>query len=201
MKKISMFLFLTILLWGCSGGGTSAPVVDASGYQLEDIPDLSAKIATKYDASGILLEEGLMIDGVKTGTWITYHPDTKFPATVTSYEGGMNNGPYMEFNERGQLSLRATYRNNLLHGPWAKYSFGRTEEEAAYKDGQLHGIYRAYQKRNGKLQSEAEYKNGVQDGIYRFYNEEGEVTLEYQFKNGEKVSGGIINPEKPNEPQ
>lgn len=202
MKKISLFILVMATLWGCSGGGgAGAPVMDASGYQLEDIPGLSAKIANKYDANGVLIEEGLLINGVKTGTWITYHAETKFPATVISYEGGMYNGPYMEFNERGQLSLRATYRNNLLHGSWGKYSFGRTEEEATYKDGKLHGIYRVYQKRNGKLQSEAEYKDGVQDGIYRFYNEEGEVTLEYQFKDGEKVSGGIVNPEKANEPK
>jgi len=202
MKKIALILILAAALWSCNGGGSaSAPTVDSSGYALEDIPGLSAKIATKHNEAGVLIEEGLLINGVKTGTWVTYHPDTRFPATITSYEGGVNNGPYMEFNQRGQLSLRATYRNNLLHGLWGKYSFGRVEEESNYKDGQLHGMHRAYQKRDGKLQSEAEYKDGKQDGVYRFFNEEGEVTLEYQFKNGEKVSGGIVDVEKSNEPK
>lgn len=194
--------FVALSLWTCSGGGNAAaPTLDASGYIVEDIPGLSAKMAYKYDDAGNLIEEGMLIDGVKTGTWINYHPGTKFPAKITSYEAGMNNGPYMEFNPRGQIQLRATYRNNLLHGMWGKYSFGRTEEEAEYKDGKLHGLYRVYYKRDGKLQSEAEYKNGQQDGIYRFYNEAGEVTLEYQYENGEKVSGGIVDAEKPNEPR
>ena len=80
-------------------------------------------------------------------------------------------------------------------------SLDSVEEEATYKDGELHGMYRVYYKRDGKLQSEAEYKNGVQDGVYRFFNEEGAITLEYQFKNGEKVSGGIVNPDQPNDPK
>ena len=202
-KKISLLLFVVVALWSCNsgGGGGSAPVLDASGYMVEDIPGLSAQRAFKTDAAGNMFEEGLLINGVQTGTWITYHPDTQFPATVASFEGGMYNGPYMEFNQRGQLSLRATYQNNLLHGYWGKYSFGRPEIEANYKNGELHGMYRAFMKNTGKLQSEAEYKNGVQDGPYRTFNEAGEVTLEYIFKNGEKVSGGIVNPEKPNVPK
>ena len=201
MKKIFLLLVIAAGLWTCSGGGGAVETLDATGYLVEDLPGLSAKSARKYDDVGNLLEEGLLINGVKTGTWVTYHPDTHFPATLISYEGGMYNGPYMEFNQRGQLQLRASYRNNLLHGPWGKYSFGRPEEEAEYKDGQLHGMYKVYYQRDGKLQSEAEYKNGKQDGLYRFYNEEGQITLEYQYKNGEKVSGGIVNPETPNAPR
>lgn len=201
MKKTFWLFLISAALWNCSGGGASAPTMDATGYLVEDIPGLSAKSALKYDDAGNLIEEGLLINGVKTGAWVAYHPGSRFPATLISYEGGMYNGPYLEFNQRGQLQLRASYRNNLLHGPWGKYSFGRPEEEAEYKEGQLHGMYRVYYKRDGKLQSEAEYKNGKQDGLYRFYNEQGEVTLEYQYKNGEKVSGGIIEPEKANEPR
>lgn len=201
MKKIFLLL-IVVAVWSCNSGGSgAAPTLDASGYLVEDIPGLSAKAAYKKDANGNILEEGLLINGLKTGTWVTYHPGTNFPATLISFEGGLYNGVYLEFNERGQMQLRAGYRNNKLHGPWGKYSFGRTEEEADYKDGELHGMYKKFYKRDGKLQSEAEYKNGVQDGVYRFFNEEGAVTLEYQYKNGEKVSGGIIDPTKPNEPK
>ena len=90
------------------------------------------------------------------------------------------------------MSLRATYQNNKLHGFWGKYSFGRPEMEAFYKDGQLNGPYYEYDTHDGKLQKEINYKNGKQDGKYRFYNEEGKVTVEYDYRDGEKVGGGIV---------
>ncbi len=39
---------------------------------------------------------------------------------------------------------------------------------------------------------EAEYVDGFQHGMYRFYGEDGDVQLEYEYKNGEKVTGGIV---------
>jgi len=38
---------------------------------------------------------------------------------------------------------------------------------------------------------EAEYKNGKQDGMYKYYDEDGKVVMEYVYKDGEKVSGGM----------
>ena len=201
MKKIWFFVFFSFALWSCNSGEGNAPTLDTTGYLVSDIPGLSAKKAIKQDANGNILEEGLLINGVKTGTWVSYHPNSHFPQTLISYEGGLYNGIYIEFNDRGQMILRATYQNNLLDGYWAKYKFSRAEEERNYKDGQLDGMVRMYSVRDGKVQSEAEYKNGVQDGVYRTYNEAGEVTLEYQYKNGEKVAGGMTETTAPNEPR
>ena len=68
--------------------------------------------------------------------------------------------------------------------------------DSLYKDDKLEGTARTYDDRTFKLKQEVEYKDGKQDGFFRYYDEEGNVTLEYQYKNGEKVSGGIVEPPK-----
>ena len=36
------------------------------------------------------------------------------------------------------------------------------------------------------------FKNGKQHGKLQFFDEAGNVTLEYMYDNGEKISGGIV---------
>ena len=55
----------------------------------------------------------------------------------------------------------------------------------------MDGIYKEFYN-NGKLQRSINYKNGVMDGPMKYYNEEGGVTLEYSYKNGEKVGEGVM---------
>ena len=33
----------------------------------------------------------------------------------------------------------------------------------------------------------------VKNGLYHFYNEEGKLVIEENYKNGKKISGGIVN--------
>lgn len=183
------------LLAGCDNSNAGAGATeqfDSSGYTTEDIPGTPYQRVFKLGADNTLQEEGLARNGVKEGTWAIYHPGGVFPEKVISYADGMYNGPYMEFNERGQLALRATYKNNILDGPWGKYRFGRPEAEANYKNGKFHGTYKEYDSSTGKLIKEINYKDGVQHGMLRFFNDAGAVTLEYEYRNGEKVSGGIV---------
>jgi len=166
---------------------------DLEGYTLETVAGQSAQLARKTGEEGALLEQGWVENGRKTGTWTVYDPESGMPVKVISFVGGMYNGVYLEFNERGYLTLKAHYRNNQLHGPWSKYRFGgRLEAEARYREGKLDGVYKEYYPRDKGLKEEIGYKMGVQHGPYRYYNENGELTLEYEYANGEKVSGGII---------
>lgn len=205
MNRIAFFVLLSILiLAGCGNQGVSAvktvPVeaFNPESFVLTDIPGSSIQRAERRDTSGALLEEGFLSNGKRTGTWVTYHPGTAVPKTIVNYINDQYNGLYIELNDRGYLELRAEYKNNLLDGPWAKYRFGRPLTEAFYANGKLNGFYREYVLNTGKLQKEISYKDGVIDGPFRFYNEEGVVTLEYQYRNGEKVGGGIVDPARPN---
>lgn len=201
MKNL-LYLAVLLILAACSkpaenvGNATpgaanmgSVATVDLSNYTTEDVPGTNLKRAVKYDEKGNLLEIGYVENGVKVGSWVTYHPEKMFPQQLTNYIDGKQTGLYMEFNEGGVTDRIANYQNNELHGPSAKYRFSRLEELAEYKNGKLDGVFKSYRIQDGKLQTSAEYKNGVQDGYYRTYNPDGRITTEYLYKNGEQVSG------------
>ena len=64
-----------------------------------------------------------------------------------------------------------------------------------FKDGELHGTQKFYftsGREVGKLQRDVAYKNGKIDGLMRYYDPEGKVTLQYTYKNGERIGGGIV---------
>lgn len=192
--RLAFFGFALLGLVACTETTpTSTQMAALDGFSVQAVPNTSTSLVQRLDADGLtVLEEGQMRDGKKTGTWVTYHPGGTFPATLTTYVNGQRNGVYLEFNERGFLILREGYKNDQLHGRKGEFSFGRPEMEAHYQGGQLHGAYREYSKNNGRLQKEINYRNGQKHGAYRFYNEAGEVTVEYEYANDEKVSGGIV---------
>lgn len=207
-KFLLAILFMVGFTMACDSDATSNQVAtepmeefDPNAYILSEVPGTDYQKAVRKAADGSTLEEGFIRNGEKTGTWVTYHPNSIVPKTVVSYLNGKYNGIYMEFNDRGYLELQAAYHNNLLDGPWAKYRFGRPTNEAEYKDGKLNGVYREYVMNTGKLQKEITYKDGVMNGPYRFYNEKGEVTLEYDYENGERIAGGITHPGRDNAPR
>ncbi|MCP3932056.1 MAG: hypothetical protein GY705_23535 [Bacteroidetes bacterium] len=202
MKNL-VLLSLSLFFFACNGGGggSNAVKIDSSGYMTTAIPGTNAKKAVKMDATGNLIEEGILIDDMQTGAWITYHPNSNFPMTIANFVNGQYNGLYMELTERGQISVRSTYKNNKLDGLYGKYKFGKVEEEATYKEGELHGTYKKYTANVGKLQTEQNYKDGKLHGVLKYYNQDGRVTMEYEYKNGEKVSGGIVDPQEVNEPK
>ncbi len=201
MKNL-LFLVVLVLFAACSNPGETTnnsaasasnsagkATVDLSAYTIEEVPGTNWQRVEKRDSEGNLLEIGYVENGVKVGSWVTYHPEKMFPQQLINYKDGKQTGLYMEFNEGGITERIANYQNNELHGPNAKYRFSRLEELSEYKNGKLDGVFKSYRIQDGKLQSSAEYKNGVQDGYYRTYNADGRVTTEYLYKNGEQVSG------------
>ncbi len=197
----TLALGLALAMAACTQDGSSvassgSPVEanEFEGYDIIDVEGSPAQRVVKRNAEGTVVEEGMLYNGQKVGAWITYEPEGNFPAQLITYADGRYNGTYLEFNQRGHITLRATYKDNQLHGPWAAYSFGRVEKKANYKNGELDGTYLEYNKKTGKIQKEANYKEGVQHGTYRFYDEEGNVMLKYEYRNGEKVEGTVQQP-------
>ena len=199
MKTLARFspLFLLLLGTACTQPSASAPTAgavstDLAGYTTTAIPGTDYTLVEKRNADGQLVESGRMRGDVKDGTWVTYHADKEIPATVADYANGNYNGTYQTFNNRGQLEMIAGYVNNQLHGKYAKYKFGRKTEDGEYLNGKETGTWTVYYNNKDIPQKVTTYKDGVTDGPLRFYDEEGNVTVEYEYRNGEKVSGGII---------
>lgn len=170
---------------GSSANGTNA-LKSGNEFIMETIPGTSHQYAVKKDPNGTLLEEGTTdAKGLKTGTWVIYQGEGAYPAKITNYINGEYNGPYFEFDAFGRMSLKASYKNNKLHGVVLKYLNGDLAQESNYKEGVLDGVYKEYSRR-GSLQKEINYKNGKLDGPFRYYDENGKVNLEYQYKDGKQ---------------
>ncbi|MFT6338385.1 MAG: antitoxin component YwqK of YwqJK toxin-antitoxin module [Saprospiraceae bacterium] len=193
--KIQLSFFLAIisamLITACGGGGASQPIpADLAGYIVNDLKGTNAAVAQKFNPTGLLIENGYLIGGNKSGQWSTYDTDGRI-SSVVNYIEGKKNGEELKLNSRGMLEGRNSYKNNSLDGLSGTYKNGRPVQEISYKNGQFDGATKKYFK-NGKIQQEINFKKGKQHGVFKYFNEEGDVTLEYMYKNGEKVSGGIV---------
>ncbi len=192
--KSTIFVFAIAMLVACGNSSTgSGPMANLDGFEKIDAGN-GTKQVIKKDAEGNLLESGFIINGSKSGTWITYYTakDAGRMKTLASYTNGILNGPYFEFNNRGQIESESNYMDNKYHGKVVSYKFGRPLTEKTYERGELNGLSSDYYS-DGVIQKEINFKNGKQHGSMKWYNEEGKMTMQYEYKNGEKVSGGIVN--------
>jgi len=196
MKYTPLFLLVLFLFLGSCNNNNSqiAGTGDFSDFTLSPIEGSDAYIAEKRDAGGTILENGVIRNNMKDGMWVTYYTDErKSIKSVTNYLKGKKNGNHFEFSNRGQLEAKAGYINDQLHGMSGAYSLGRPSTTTEYSYGLLHGQHIEYYN-SGKIQKLVEFKDNKQHGLFRYYDEEGRITLEYEYRNGEKVSGGIVSP-------
>lgn len=191
--KYTGFFFLALIAFIETACNKTAPPVEAdlAGFELTPVAGSEFFLATKM-ADSIKVQEGYVLNGRKNGLWLDYAAGNI--SLIQHFIEGKLNGPVLAMDARGQVTSRAEYRDGILNGLKATYKFGRPQEEIPYVNGKIEGVMKKYYT-NNKLMEEAEYKNNVQDGYYRHYNEEGVIDLEYLYKNGEKVSGGIVNPQ------
>lgn len=177
----------------CQQGGSSSNALpaDLTGFSTTKIAGGNGVKAVKKDAAGKVVEEGILINGAKNGSWVTYYPNKDMAIkTQANYVNNELNGIFLTYSDRGQIETLTTYANGIFDGNYAKFRFGNLEESGIYVNGQLDGLYKKYYPTR-KIQMEAEYKNGKQHGFYKYYDEQGKVVMEYEYKDGEKVAGGL----------
>ena len=190
IHKLLVFIGLAVSFMACSGG-SSGPKFDLKGFQTESVGG-GAKYASFKDQNGWPLSTGHVINDVKNGVWLTYHPNSYNVKTASNYVNGKKNGPEFNFSERGSLESVTGYRNDQLHGLSASYRNGRTMGETNYANGVMHGPFSIYDERSGKIQRSGFFSNGKQHGELLYYDDQGNITLRYEYNEGEKVGGGII---------
>lgn len=196
--KYFLFIFSILFLYSCGGTGSNAPAVgapssnaDLTGFTEVAMQGSNAMYNEKKNGAGGMSESGYTVNGKKNGPWIKYHEDNGRIMSMESWVDGQLNGPSLNFNNRGQIESKSEYKGGQFDGVVETYKFGRTEKSTPYVNGKIQGMYQEFNQK-GKLLKEVEFKNGVQDGTMKYYDDEGNITVEYIYKNGEKVSGGII---------
>lgn len=196
-----IFSALTLITSSCKqgAGSTTGETIkgtgDLEGMVMEPIPGSKVQYARQYGSSGNLIIEGFLLDGQKTGMWIQYSPEGDI-VLINHYLDGKLEGTAMRMSFRNQVDLKSTYKKGELDGPYTAYKFGKVVETREYKGGKLNGTSRTYDDRTFNIKQEVQYKDGYQDGYFKYYDENGNVSVEYEYKNGRKVSGGIVEEKK-----
>ena len=129
--------------------------------------------------------------------WTTYSSDGRI-TSVTPYLKGQVYGTKLKFSKRLQVTELVNMQADYKHGLEGMYKNGRPMQELQYAYDQFNGKNRYYYttgKEQGKIQREEEFEKGYLHGKISYYNPEGEMTLEYEYKNGKKVGGGILDEE------
>ena len=63
------------------------------------------------DERGNIIQRGYMLDGEKTGTWITYNEKGEITAKA-NYENGEKQGKWKIYSDSGKLEFKILYKNN-----------------------------------------------------------------------------------------
>lgn len=161
--------------------------IDESEYDVSPVKGSAALLAVMPNGRGGIKESGYLLNGLKQGTWTTYGEEQVYPTKIISYIDGALNGPFIEMDQQGRIALVANYKANVLHGPYSKYQIGRPVQTVNYVDGLMDGPLKEYDFRSGKIQKEVTYAMGKLHGPFRYYNDDGGVTMEYTYAEGERV--------------
>lgn len=190
MKKL--MLILSVGLLGCNAEVEySAETVEGlaalpATAVKEPYEDNSNLIKVTVNGTDHISAQGDMFNGKKAGTWTEYHPNGVV-RSVTTYVDGQKQGAMLTIDDRGQLQTRSYYHNGVLHGDYIVYNRTRIKEERHYITGKLEGALKKYYD-NGKIMEESYYKNGLMHGMAKWYDQEGNVTIEYEYDNGKLVT-------------
>ncbi len=190
--RIILFLFSIAFFASCNSGGGGGASADLAGFETESAGNGVTK-AYKVDSNGKMKEQGFVSGGKRNGVWMSYYDgeDAGKVKSLASYSNGALNGPYFELDNRGQIKAEVNYTNNMYDGESTTYKYGRKTSLKTYKKNKLDGLSIEYFQ-DGKVQKEINFKDGKQHGTMKWYSDKGEVTMQYEYKNGEKISGGMV---------
>lgn len=195
IKYSVCFLVLSLLI-ACGGNSSSSSAssdlqINLTGFSELAIPNSNATLVTKKDGAGKMIEQGIVRAGQKDGPWTVFHENESIKS-ITTYINGILNGAHLEFNNRGQLEKRVEYLNNNFHGLYGEYKYGRPLKEINYTEGIQEGPFRIWNDM-GKLKQRGTNKNGKLEGTLDYFDDEENKIMSYEYKNGEVVSGGMLN--------
>ena len=187
--KQAIILFGVLFLASCNNQ-PEATLVEAADMPagaiqepFEDNPSM-VKV-TLVDATGETIAHGIYVNGLREGSWTELHPNGHVKS-VSGYMNGVKEGQSVEIDNKGQLLERFTYHNGELEGSYTKYNRTRIKEIKNYKNGLLEGKVEVFYD-NAKVMEESYYKNGKRDGIAKWYDQEGRLSIEYTYVEGEWI--------------
>lgn len=121
----------------------------------------------RLTASGILLEQGNLVDGFRHGTWREFHENGR-PSSVGNYDHGQAHGHYQSWYEDENPQI-----------------------ERMFVDNYAHGLQRIYH-RNGVLREECHLDFDLKQGECRTWDELGALLAVGEYRNDMPWEGTFV---------
>ncbi len=181
---------VVLLAFSCAVESNDPPAIAESNLPLgavqeayDDNSDLI--LVSVFDPQGILTARGNYYKGYKHGSWTEYH-NNGIPREVTHYDLGVKEGLSSTLDQTGQITSATYYHNSMRHGTSLEYYRSQVKSEKNYVNDKLEGIAKEFYP-GGGIQEEAMYEDGVRNGVSRWYDMMGNLSIEYEYKDGELV--------------
>lgn len=181
-----LLLFLSVSFMACQSSGSDASSKSANWFETE-------KSINKTSGDKVSAEGYADATGTKNGPWVEYYPNKELVKSIAYYVNGKRNGPYIEMTETSNVKEKSWYVDGELQGERVVFNRTRIKERSNFKDNKLDGSRTLYYD-NGKLQEEGEWVNGKREGVAKWYNQEEQVTIQYEYENGDKVREIPVEP-------
>ncbi len=188
MKRIYLLLVLALAIACTNRDNTAGAYADLPASAVKEPYDDGTGVVrvSVYDANNTILEQGDYVNGLRQGVYTVYHPNGYIEST-TAYLNGKKEGLYMLLDNRGQLLESGNYHDGLLEGKYTVYNRSRLKETRHYRQGKLHGAREKFYANGTTVMERTNYVDGLLDGVARWYDQQGNLTIEYVYKNGELV--------------
>jgi antitoxin component YwqK of YwqJK toxin-antitoxin module len=128
-----------------------------------------------FSSSGILSSEGLLINNLPQGEWISYHSNGNLKSKG-SWKNNKLIGTWSFYNFNGLLIKKEEYKNNLKDGFSCSYdSLGRLIKKTTFRKNEKSGKELIMFKNQKKIRFENNYSNNLKHDLNKEYDSIGNI--------------------------
>jgi antitoxin component YwqK of YwqJK toxin-antitoxin module len=189
MKKFVLLLFVIVAKL------VSAQTFELVGKDTINLTDAAGKRQGKWIVTNKIankpcytpeqkVEEGVYVDGRKTGLWKEYYCNNN-PKSEITYENNRPSGYAKMYHENGKMKEEGLWKNNRWVGDYKLY-YENGQVQQAFKfntTGKREGDQKYFYE-NGKTMIEGNWAEGKEAGVVREYYENGDLKSEKNFEGG-----------------
>lgn len=141
-------------------------------------------------------------EGKIVGESFSYFEDGKTLKAKMTFARNKRNGPYIEYDTKGNVIEKGAYLNNRKDGVWTEYYNQVLQDSGRYENDKKEGAWVSYYN-NRVIKERLNYRLGQRTGDQIFYSEEGKKKYIEQYKDGSPIykkryySNGNIDEEGP----
>lgn len=149
--------------------------------------------------TGSLVEEGVYVNGRKTGLWKKYYPGGSLKSKI-NYVNSRPTGPYTLYYKNGKVEEKGNWERTKNTGNFKRYHpNGTLAQDFQFTNSGKRTGEQKYYYDNGQLRLVGSWKEGMEIGEMKEYYENGDIMAVKNFNNGvlDKKSVQTFAPKSP----